>query len=85
MKDTDISDEVWRNISGLGPAGLSLPVPRHQGLDDRPQPGVASQVWPGGAAQLFTAGRVLHSHWSRNIQIFCSDWWNTMLTRWSMS
>ena len=30
-------------------------------------------------------GRVLHSHWSRSIEILCSDWWNlTMLAPRSM-
>ena len=28
------------------------------------------------AHRLLTPARVEHSHWSRSVEILCSDWWN---------
>ena len=28
------------------------------------------------ATEYLYAGRVEHSHWSRSVEILCSDWWN---------
>ena len=48
--------------------------------------GVGTPGLPGLAGVAGSKGRVEHSHWSRSIQILCSDWWNlTMLAPRSMS
>ena len=47
-------------------------------------PGEDEYCQPGALLSL-TIGRVLHSHWSRSLQILCSNWLNlTMLAPRSM-
>ena len=43
------------------------------------------EVWHVITGLGYAAVRVQHSHWSRPIQILCSDWWNfNMLASGSM-